>query len=219
MAVTVVKICGLARAEDVAFCAQAGANLLGFVVNYPHPVPWNITPELATTLIAAAPANVPTCIVTGGPVAAIEALALTTGANYVQLHNAETVDTTAAVVRALAPHNIGVIKAIFPTTPEPEATAHALETVGVTALLSDPRTPNNATASGPADLDLYERLQASVSCPVILAGGITPANLATLIARHSPSHIDIMTGVETRPGVKDPAKVTALFEVLAQVTS
>ncbi|MDD2402203.1 MAG: phosphoribosylanthranilate isomerase, partial [Clostridia bacterium] len=62
---TRVKICGLMKRKDVNSCVQAGVHMVGFVVNYPVPVPWNLTMVEAKKLIYQVPPFVSTCVVTG----------------------------------------------------------------------------------------------------------------------------------------------------------
>jgi len=206
------------RERDVRMCARLGADIVGFVVEYPHPVPWNLDVAAAKELLAAAaggPAK--TCVVTGGAPDKIIRLAMETKPDYIQLHCRETIEDTAFLVRELGKHGIKIIKTVFPDTPDLEKTAQAFCAAGVAALLFDPRTPDNAAHGGMADLEVFDRLQRAVSCPVILAGGITPENAAEIVSQSGAARIDLMTGVETCPGVKDEGKVVALFQALQRI--
>jgi len=214
-----VKICGLMRAEDARMCVRHGVDIAGFVVEYPHPVPWNLDVATAQRLLTAVAAPAKTCVVTGGPPEKIYRLALATRPDYLQLHCRETLADTAYLARAFAPRGVKIIKTLFPDTPDLEQTAAAFCAAGASALLFDPRTPDNAVHGGAADLAVFARLQRAVSCPVILAGGITPANVADMVRQARPRIIDLMTGVEPRPGMKDEAKVAALFRALREMES
>jgi len=194
-------------------CIRHGADMVGFVVEYPRPVPWNLSAAKAKELIAAIPKPTKTCVVTGGSPDHVLRIAAETKPDTIQLHCNETLEDTAYLVRALGKQDIKIIKAIFPNTPDLEKAAADFCAAGVYALLFDPRTPDNAEHSGVADLSVYEKLQRAVCCPVILAGGITPENAAEIARR--AQMIDLMTGVETSPGVKDEAKVIAFFRALA----
>jgi len=210
----VVKICGLTRKEDALMCARYGADILGFVVEYPHPVPWNLDIRSAKELIAAAPAQAKTCAVTGGPPDKILRIAAEAQPGYIQLHCGETLADTARLVDELGRRGVKIIKTIFPDTPELEKTAADFCAAGVYALLFDPRTPADAARGGAADIAVFDRLRRAVDCPVILAGGITPENAAETVRKSGTRIIDLMTGVESRPGVKDETKVRALFRAL-----
>ena len=210
----IVKICGLMRAEDVRMCVRHGADIVGFVVEYPHPVPWNLSVETAKELMATVDEPAKTCIVTGGPPDKILRIALETKPDYIQLHDNETLEDTAHLVRALENHGVKIIKTVFPNTPDLEKTAAAFCATGVDALLFDPRTPDNPTHGGMADLSAFDKLRRAVNCPVILAGGISPGNVAEIVLHSGTRNIDLMTGVEVRPGMKDEARVIALFQAL-----
>ena len=77
------------RRQDVELCESLGIDLLGFVVEYPREVPWNLTREQAKELMDNT--KRPTCIVTGGSTEHIIALAGKLSPDYVQLHFKETV--------------------------------------------------------------------------------------------------------------------------------
>ena len=102
----------------------------------------------------------------------------------------------------------------FGLTPDLEKTARDFCAAGVYALLFDPRTPDNAATGGAADLSAFIRLRRAVNCPVMLAGGIRPENVAEIVQKTGAQMIDLMTGVECRPGVKEEVKVAALFRAL-----
>jgi len=202
------------RAQDVRMCARHGADIAGFVVEYPRPVPWNLSAAQARELMAAVRRPTQTCVVTSGSPKHVLRIAAATGPDYLQLHGAETLADTAYLVRELGKQGVKIIKALFPDTPDLEKTAADFCAAGVHAVLFDPRTPDNASHGGAADLHAYQKLQRAVHCPVVLAGSITPENAAEIIRQTQAPMIDLMTGVETRPGVKDEAKVIALFQAI-----
>ena len=210
-----VKICGLMRTEDVRMCVRHGADIAGFVVGYPRPVPWNLSPEAAKALMAASkPAQ--TCIVTGGPREKILGLVNETQPDYVQLHGGETLEDTIFLTGELNKRGVKIIKTLFPGTPDLLKTAKDFCAAGVWALLLDPRAPDNAVSGGAADLGAFTELRDAVDCPVILAGGLTPENAAESVRRTRAGIIDLMTGVERRPGEKDEAKVLSLFRAIRE---
>jgi len=210
----IVKICGLMRVEDVRICVQHGTDIIGFVVDYPRPVPWDISAQSAKSLTATVSKPAETCIVTGGNADKVLRLAMEIKPDYLQLHCNETLEDTAYISGKLAKYRIKVIKTLFPDTPDLEETAKKFSMAGVYALLLDPRSPDNAVGGGAADLSMYSSIQRAVGCPVILAGGITAENVMDVVFRSKAPIIDLMTGVESSPGVKDEAKVMALFRAL-----
>ena len=205
------------RTQDVRMCAQHGADIIGFVVDFPHSVPWNISIELAKKLISEIPKPSKSCVVTGGPIDKILHIAMETRPNYIQLHYTETYEDTILLVHKLERYGIKVIKTIFPDTPDIENKAAAFCAAGVYAILFDQRTPNNAIDSGMADLHTFTKLKNAVNCPVILAGGITPANVAEIVLNTKTQAIDLMTGVECSYGIKDEIKIISLFNALQDI--
>jgi phosphoribosylanthranilate isomerase len=215
------------RAEDVCMCIRHGADIVGFVVEYPRPVPWNLSAVAAKGLIAAAagaPCPQPdggghakTCVVTGGLPDKVLRVALEIKPDYIQLHCNESLEDTAFLARELGKYHIKIIKTLFPDTPDMEKTAADFLAAGAYALLLDPRAPDNAAHGGSADIAAYIRVQRAVNGRVILAGGITPENAAEVARKSQASILDLMTGVEQAPGIKDEARVIALFSALRGV--
>ena len=107
-----VKICGLMRAEDVAACVSAGAHALGFVTEYPVPVPWNLTEARAKELIDAVPPFVTSCMVTAGSAEKVLSLARRVRPDIVQLHGDETLEETAVIAAELKKIGILCIRAL-----------------------------------------------------------------------------------------------------------
>ena len=207
-----VKICGLMGENDVKMCVCHGADIIGFVVDYPRPVPWNLSAQAAKKLAAIVSRPSESCVVTGGSPDKIIKLVSEIQPDYVQLHGGETLADTARIIDALCKCGVRVIKTVFPDAPGLERSAADFCEAGVYALLFDPRTPDNATASGTADINTFIKLKNAVSCPVILAGGINPWNAAEIIQKTGAKIIDLMTGVEKAPGIKDEEKVKLLLK-------
>lgn len=207
-----LKICGLMREEDVRMCCEMGVDICGFVTEYPLDVPWNLTREQCAALIPQVVPPTKSCIVTGGASGAVIALALALRPDYVQLHYHETIEDTADIVRVLSPGGIRVIKTISASpeerrsqfkTDDPALCAKLLTDIGVSVILVDSRGPSNASSGGSAaDLPLYEKVKKAAGCPVMLGGGIRPDNYSHIAAVYQPDILDVMTGVETVPGVK-----------------
>ena len=199
-----VKICGLMREEDVLLCARHGANMLGFVVDYPRDVPWNLNVQDAIKLIHASP--VQSCVVMDGSAEKILGLAREMRPDFMQLHACG-----AALCGELRKFGVGVIATLSPALPDLTQAAERLCRAGVHALLLDPR---RAAQGGAADFAGYAKLKAAVDCPVILAGGLNPENVRQAVEQTNAAAIDLMSGVESSPGRKDATKVAALFQAL-----
>ena len=214
-----VKICGLMRAEDVQMCVRHGVDIVGFVVDYPRPVPWNLNVQSAKELMPLASGQAKSCIVTGGSPNKVLRLVMETRPDYVQLHCGENLADTTRLVGDLSKSGVRIIKTIFPNTPDLEKSAADFCKAGVYALLFDPRTPDNAAIGGRADLAAFIKLRDAVRCPVILAGGIHSGNIMEIIKKTDAQMIDLMTGVEQSPGIKAEAKVISLFGALPKIKS
>ena len=193
------------RAQDVQLCEELGVDVLGFVVEYPREVPWNLTRKQAKELISVA--RRPTCIVTGGTFESVVALASELNPGMVQLHYKETVSQTAEIAAELKKSGIKTIKAVHDTTSIEELCNTEIE-----AILVDSRTSENAAENGLAiDAGLFRRIKAKSTKPLIVAGGITPENVGDIIAQTEADWIDVMSGVECTHGVKDRIKLMFLI--------
>lgn len=223
---TRVKICGLMYWEDVNLCVQTGVHMLGFVVDYPIPVPWNLTTAKAKELIHQAPPFVSTCVVTGGPVEKVLDIVNETCPNVVQLHYKETLQEVKELAHQLQLRGIKTIKALridgngncdFEIT-DPTMASRELAKTGVSAILVDSYTASRPGGTGvTVDLSTFRTIQLESSLPVILAGGLSPTNILTLIHETHPYAVDVLTGVEERPGHKDREKIYRFMQSVQSV--
>ena len=220
-----VKICGIMTEYDLSMCAAAGADALGFVVEYPVEVPWNLSAKDAAKLMKKVPSNVQTVLVTGGEPDKIIALAKKLQPSAVQLHYKESFFDVLMIVVALRPLGIRVIKALSidekgQLTFEISGLAKAAEFLqnSVDALLLDSCTAASHGGTGKrVDSRIYTRLQKHTSLPIILAGGLTPDNLQEVLAGiKAPCMVDVLSGVEYAPGWKDKEKVSAFIKAAKQ---
>jgi phosphoribosylanthranilate isomerase len=190
-----VKICGITREEDAVAAADAGADAVGFVM-WPGS-PRAVTPAAARRLGAALP---PFVLRVGVFVdASREALlraADEAGLDLLQLHGAEPPEACADLPRrALKAVRVG--PGFMPED--------ALRYEGrVAGLLLD----GGAGAGRAFDWSLAKPVRARARF-VMLAGGLTPENLGAAVATLWPDGVDVSSGVESAPGVKDPARIRA----------
>lgn len=216
-----VKICGITNDEDLRVCVEAGAHALGFVVEYPLDVPWNLSVTQAADLVKNVPADTISCMVVGGSPREILALARDVRPDFVQLHSDETLAETALIARTLAREGIGVVKALrfapggrlLFDVADPVRAADLLAATEVAALLVDSGTAERPGGSGVAvDVRAYRLVAAASRLPVVLAGGLSAENLRSVVPGDMPPHaVDVLTGVESRPGRKDADKVRAFL--------
>ncbi|MCR5147983.1 MAG: phosphoribosylanthranilate isomerase [Eubacterium sp.] len=221
---TVVKICGFMREEDVEAAVHLGVDIIGFVVDYPVEVPWNLDKESAKKLIGffkkcrlRYSSGSKCCIVSGGSSEKLIELSKELEVDYLQMHYKEDAEAVKLVSAALHRAGIKLIKTVPGNTDEllrqsgKEKTAECaavFEDMGADILLVDSRGPENAASQGIIfDDKLYEEVRKAVNIPVMLAGGITADNVASLLESIRPDMIDLMTGVEESPGVKSGRKL------------
>ena len=209
-----VKVCGNTDADQVAWGVAAGADCLGFVVEYPVPVPWNLSRKEARALFARVPPMTTRALVSGGDPDQVIGLARELRPHLVQLHTDNTLAETAAIAQALAPLGIGLIRALRIDVAtglaggeitDPLAAALALESTGVAAILLDARTGEMPAGTGVSlDWGSAGRIREGLSVPMILAGGLTAGNVRGAIEQVRPYAVDVISGVEVSRRVKSP---------------
>lgn len=210
---TLVKICGLTHAEDVDLCIAAGVARFGVVVEYPVDVPWNLTRDAARALMQRVPADRVAVAVVGGDAGHILALVRHLRPTMVQLHG----DEPPQVVAAVAAEGVPVIKAIRVFSDGPPVSAEALiaaaaEAVaaGAAEILLDAANAERPAGTGQRlDWALAAQVAHALPVPLILAGGLTPQNVADAVAAVRPDGVDVITGVETSGHRKSAARVRA----------
>lgn len=222
---TRVKICGLMNKEDIDLCVKAGVHALGLVVEYPEPVPWNLSRAEAARLIRQVPPLVTSTVVTGGPAEKVMEIARALHPDMMQLHHRETLLEVEELSRELRGWGIRTIKALridedgncaFEIS-DPAAAARALTRTKIAALLVDSYTPALAGGTGiRVDVEAFTRIRGETDLPLILAGGLNPANITEVIQRIKPYAVDVLTGVEDRPGHKNPGRV---FQFMQRVNA
>ncbi|MGJ8559720.1 MAG: phosphoribosylanthranilate isomerase [Litorimonas sp.] len=204
---TRVKICGLTRAQDVASAEKVGADFLGFIVEAPSRR--KLTLANAATLIVGVRAK--TVAVTVDPDDALVDGIKTAGFTHIQLHGSETLARTAKI----ASRGLCVIKAM------PVATADdvklATEYSGAAdLLLFDAKPPKGEIQRGGHGLSFDWSILRTAPTPknFILAGGLTPDNVLEAATLTRASIMDVSSGVEASPGIKDAKLMTAFMEQL-----
>lgn len=197
-----VKICGVTNWADAKLSVDLGADALGF--NFYPPSPRAVTPAQAWEMIRRLPPMVTAVgVFVDWPAQVVAALARALHLGAVQLHGNESPREVRELSSAFR-----VIKA-FPMAPgfrlaalAPYATASAL-------LLDGFKDGLRGGTGRTADWDMARR--ARKYGRVILAGGIRPENVAQAIAQARPYAVDVASGVESRPGKKDPGALRDLM--------
>lgn len=204
-----VKICGLIESASITAAVDAGARYLGF--NFFPKSPRYVTLEQAAALMIDVPVGVAKVSLTvDADDATLDEIVSATTTDILQLHGHETPQRVAEV---RARYGLPVIKALG------IADAGDLDQIDIYSdvadqLLIDAKAPKGATLPGgnglPFDWELL-RSRKYWTKPWLLAGGLTPLNAALAIAKTGATQLDVSSGVESAPGVKDAALIRAFM--------
>lgn len=204
---TRVKICGLRTEAAIDAALEAGADLVGFVL-YPKS-PRNVSLAEAAALVAYAKAagRVQTVTLLVDPDdALVSRVAAEIAPDLIQLHGHETPERAEAIRKA---SRLPILKAVAVAEPDEvgAALAYLAPGGGADLLLFDAKPPAGAGAlpggNGLA-FDWHILDAARGQAPFALAGGLTPENVAAAITLTGADIVDVSSGVESRPGEKDP---------------
>jgi phosphoribosylanthranilate isomerase len=210
-----VKICGLTRKEDLAFAVTAGADAVGFLVGVPSS-PRNLSMEKAKKLISQVPIFVNTVVVTTAMrnewiVKVCEKLK----PSVIQIHGKEQITS---LKFHPSTKDLRIIKTIY-------IKDNILKEIKLKnfkdfdAILFDSYSKRHYGGTGKVhDWSLSKRIKEIIApVPIILAGGLKPENVKKAIISVEPYAVDVASGVEISPGVKDHKKVKAFIENAKQI--
>lgn len=207
-----VKICGLTRAEDVTAAVKSGAGYVGFV--FFAKSPRHLTLDAARLLAVDVPAGVAKVALTvDAQDAFLDSLIDAVPIDVLQLHGHETPERVTAL---RARYGLPVMKAVGVAS---AADLPAIDTYSAVAdmILVDAKPPRGAALPGGNGLAFDWRLMAdrTWNVPWMLAGGLTPDNVTEAVRLTGARQVDVSTGVEAAPGMKD-ADLIANFVRAAQ---
>lgn len=199
-AATFVKICGLSTPDHVRAAADAGAAYVGFV--FFAKSPRNVSMETAKELAALVPDGVrKVALVVNADDTYLDTLVRDVPLDMIQLHGSES---PARVAEVKARYGLPVMKAVGVANAEDLA---ALDSYAAVAdqLLIDAKPPKGADLPGGNGLAFDWRLISGRDWPVpwMLAGGLTPENVAEAVRLTGARQVDVSSGVESAPGAKD----------------
>lgn len=202
-----VKICGITNLEDALHAIACGADALGFVF-FPGS-PRFVDPDRARQIIAELPPFVTTVgLFVNEPPARIREMVDFCGLNTVQLHGDEEPDQCCyppcRVIKALR-LKAEMDESFFASFPS-------------SALLLDAYVPDKFGGTGHR-CDWEKAAAVATSHRVILAGGLTPDNVAEAVQQVHPYGVDVSSGVEEKPGKKDPEKVARFIRMAKEALS
>lgn len=196
-----IKICGLSTSESVDAAVEAGADAVGFV--FAPGSPRSVAADAAAGLVARVPAGVETVgVFRGQPADEVVRLARESGVGVVQLHG----DETPADLEAVRSAGFPVVRALSAARWTAESQDHAAA-FGEARLLLDAPDPG-------AGSTFDESVLGGRVLPRgwILAGGLSPTNVARLVETLDPAGVDVSSGVESSRGVKSPALIREFIE-------
>ena len=209
-----VKICGLTREEDLAFAVAAGADAVGFLVGIPSS-PRNLTLKRAKRLISKVPVFVDSVIVTAPKsIEWLTKICEKLKPSAIQIHGKDQFDSSIIHKKI---KDARLIKTVYVTEDAfNEGVREDLKMFD--AVLLDSFVQGQCGGTGKVhDWTLSRQLKEAVApIPVILAGGLKPENIKKAILAVEPYAVDVASGVEASPGVKDHNKVWAFVENVKQ---
>ena len=199
-----VKICGVTRLEDALQAARLGADALGF--NFWPGSKRFLAPAAARSIVERLPPFVtPVGVFVNQPEAEIRRAAEESGVRVLQLHGDEPPELCARLP-------LPVVKAVRVGAALP---LDALRAYPVAAFLLDAPSAGYGGSGAAFDWSLAEGV-AGLG-PLILAGGLTPENVAAGVRRVRPYAVDVASGVESAPGVKDVSKMARFIAAAREI--
>jgi len=206
-----IKFCGLRHRGDVAAAADAGARYVGFVF-FPKS-PRNVGVEEARALALEVPPGIAKVgLVVDVDDAALDRIVSRVPLDMLQLHGRETPER---VTQIKARYGLPVMKAVGISGPDDLLKLDAYVKVA-DQILIDAKPPADADLPGGNGLAFDWRLIAGRRWPVpwMLAGGLTPENVALAVQMTAAPQVDVSSGVERAPGIKDATLIAAFAAAL-----
>jgi phosphoribosylanthranilate isomerase len=211
-----VKVCGLTRVQEAIDCLDAGADWIG--LNFHPPSPRYLELRVARQIIAALPdRSFAVGLFVDRSPSEVASIALELGLETIQLHGDEPPEDLAALdrfylIRAFALGSTADVSAMEVYLARATALGRAPD-----AILIDARLPGQQGGTGTLVADeILPRIPRHSR--LILAGGLTPENVAERIVQVRPWMVDVASGVELAPGRKDPLRVAAFIHAVRAAT-
>jgi phosphoribosylanthranilate isomerase len=208
---TKVKICGITNVEDAAAALESGADALGF--NFYRKSPRYIEPAVAKRIVSTLPPLItPVGVFVNEELDTVRSIMDLCGLALAQLHGDETAtycqELSRPVIKALRLRDRGSFLALA----EFEGRA------GVRGFIVDTFSETSYGGTGQIT-DWALAAEAAKTATIVLAGGLTPANVAEAIRAVRPYGVDVSSGVESVPGKKDHGKIRAFLDAVRVVSS
>jgi phosphoribosylanthranilate isomerase len=195
---TKVKICGITRIEDARLATELGADFLGFI--FVPSSPRYIEPDKAAEIASRVKGPKYVGVFRDESIDAMHRITHLAGLDLLQFHGTESDEDI---------HTLGMpaIKALRVGETLPDTSAHPSAEWLLFDTFDERRDGGTGRRFDWSLLAMYSRTK-----PFFLAGGLTPDNVAAAISLVRPDAVDVSSGVESEPGIKDPEKLRNLFE-------
>lgn len=206
-----IKICGLSTEDTVAAALAGGASHIGFIF-FPKS-PRNVTPERAGELREAVRGRAEAVAVTvDADDAELDRIVAAMAPDILQLHGKETPERVAAVK---ARYGLPVMKALSISSADDIEAAKSFAGIA-DRLLFDAKAPKGAELPGGNGVAFDWSLLAALDgrLEYMLSGGLNASNVGDALARTKPAGLDISSGVERAPGIKDVALIEGFFQAI-----
>jgi phosphoribosylanthranilate isomerase len=210
-----VKVCGLTREEDLGMAVAAGVDAVGFIVGIPSS-PRNLTLQKAKNLVSQVPVFIDSVVVTTPKsIDWLEEVYDKLKPTAIQIHGKERLDISKIRERI---SNTKLIKTIY-VTKEALNGNKIEELLTFDAILLDSFSKGKYGGTGKVhDWTLSKKIKKLLTpIPVILAGGLKPENVKQAILSVEPYAVDVASGVESYPGIKNHRKVRVFVENAKQI--
>jgi phosphoribosylanthranilate isomerase len=232
-----IKICGVTRAGDAALAVELGATAIG--VNFWPRSPRCVEADRAREIVAAVAGRVPIAgVFVDEDPARIEAIVAATGIDLIQLHGDEPVE----IVARFAPRTICAARldpaalehggsandehalharSLYPSLEAflPELPRRSPFALPLAFLLDGPTGARRGGTGEGWDWSLARPVVARCRAPVLIAGGIRPGNARRALETSGAAGVDVASGVESSPGVKDAEKMRGMMEELRRAAT
>ena len=211
---TRVKVCGITNLEDARQAVHAGADALGFI--FVENTPRFVTPEQVAPIVRALPPFVtPVGVFWDHPSGHVKSVVEACGLRAIQLHGDEKPEdwqgTAVPVVKTIKLPPASTIEGLPEYRVRERFGAFLWRKIAAAILFDSEARWSEGETREPVEWQTIRMMGAmappEARMPIVLSGGLTPGNVARAVAVVQPFAVDVNSGVEARPGKKDPDKV------------
>ena len=209
-----VKICGFTNAGDVEDACSAGADMIGVIVDTPSPR--SVTPEQARALFAVVPTFIArVAVMVPKDVAHAIRIARELKPDYLQIHGSMSVAELERIKKATGVRIIAAVSVPRGAVQPSEIIARTREVAKVVDFVLVDTKPRSGVGGGTGlthNWSISRLVHETIDKPLILSGGLNPMNVRRAIEVVEPYGVDVASGVEFKPGRKDPELVRKFIQ-------